>query len=322
MSEIHDAKIILIGDGSVGSAFAYHNVITGVGRELGIIDINQDKVYGDVLDLEDATPFSPRKHIFQATYEDCKDADIVVFTAGIPQKPGGETRLDLVDKNLPIFKDMVGQVVDSGFDGIFVVASNPVDILTYATWKFSGFLSEKVIGTGTSLDSARFRVEIAKALDVDPRDVTAYILGEHGDTEFGAWSHVLVGGQPIEKFATSDNRLDQQARQDEITDYVRNKAYDIINGKGATYYGIGSCINRICRAILNNERATLPVSALLEDNYQQDDIYIGTPAIIGSQGIEQVIELELTEREQGFMDNSANAMRKIIEDSFAKLEDK
>lgn len=320
MANLNDAKIILIGDGGVGSAFAYCNVLQGIGRELGIIDIKEDRVNADVLDLEDATGFTARKRVYQATYENCKDADIVVITAGIPQKPGGETRLDLVDKNLPIFKKMVGKVVDSGFDGIFVVASNPVDILTYATWKFSGFPKERVIGSGTSLDTARFRAEISKVLDVDPRDIIAYVLGEHGDSEFGAWSHVAVGGQPIEKFATAENRLADETYQDEVSDYVRNKAYDIINGKGATYYGVAACLNRICRAILDNEHAVLPVSAYLDGHYGQHDVFTGTPAIISSKGLEQVVELQLTDKEQALMKKSCSAMKEIQTNAFAKLE--
>lgn len=189
-------KIILVGDGAVGSSYAFATVLQGIGQELGIIDLNVEKAQGDAMDLSDALAYTSPKNIYQAEYKDCHDADIVVITAGAAQKPG-ETRIDLVHKNLHIFKDMVSNIMDSGFNGIFLIATNPVDILTYATWKFSGLPPTQIIGSGTSLDSARFRQEIARLVDVDPRNVHAYILGEHGDTEFPVWSHANVGGLQI-----------------------------------------------------------------------------------------------------------------------------
>ncbi|WP_373849968.1 L-lactate dehydrogenase, partial [Jeotgalibaca porci] len=204
-------KIILIGDGAVGSSYAFALVTQNVGRELGIIDMNAAKTEGDAIDLSDALAYTSPKKIYAATYDDCGDADLVVLTAGAAQKPG-ETRLDLINKNLKIFKSIVDQVMASGFNGIFLVATNPVDILTYATWKFSGLPASQVIGSGTSLDSARFRQEIAKLVNVDARNVHAYILGEHGDTEFPVWSHANVGGLQMYEWVKQHGTLvDEEA---------------------------------------------------------------------------------------------------------------
>ncbi|MDU5535283.1 MAG: L-lactate dehydrogenase, partial [Anaerococcus sp.] len=230
-----DSKVILIGDGAVGSSFAYSSSLLGVGRELGIIDINEERVEGDVLDLTDALSFTYPKKVYKAEYADCKDAEVVVITAGIPQKPG-ETRLQLVDKNLVIFKDMIGKVVASGFDGIFVVASNPVDVTTYATMKYSGFPANKVIGSGTTLDTSRFKKQIGDLLDVDYRSVHAYIMGEHGDTEFPVWSNANVGGLSIEEWKSTHPNISQESL-DAAFDKTVNAAYEIINKKGATFYG-------------------------------------------------------------------------------------
>ena len=192
-----NAKVILVGDGSVGSSFAFAMTLKGLGRELGIIDVNSNKARGDAMDLTAALTYNAAKHIYAAEYSDCSDADIIVITAGAPQKPG-ETRLELVHKNLAIVKDVVEQIMESGFNGIFLVAANPVDILTYAVLKISGFPKERVISSGTSLDSARFSDEIARYLSLDPRDVYATIMGEHGDTSFPVWSNASIGGRHID----------------------------------------------------------------------------------------------------------------------------
>lgn len=311
-------KVILIGDGAVGSAFAYASVIQGVGRELGIIDLAEDRVEGDVLDLIDALAYTSPKKIYKATYDDCSDADVVVITAGAAQKPG-ETRLDLVDKNLRIFKSMVDQIMASGFDGIFLVATNPVDILTYATWKFSGLPVNRVIGSGTSLDSARFRQELATTLDVDARNVHAYIMGEHGDTEFPVWSHANIGGQSIYDWVSQTSAIDEEALVN-LFYHVRDKAYKIIEKKGATYYGIGVSLARILKAILNDENAILPVSVYLDGEYNQNDIYIGAPAIINREGIRGIIEADLNDHEQQQMELSATKLRDTLETAWEKLD--
>ena len=308
-------KIILVGDGAVGSSFAFACTILGVGRELGIIDLNADKAEGDAMDLSDALAFTASKDIYKATYEDCYDADIVVITAGIPQKPG-ETRLQLVDKNLKIFKDIVTSVVGSGFNGIFLVASNPVDVMTYATWKYSGFNANRVIGTGTVLDSNRLRKEIAEITKVDPKSIHAYIMGEHGDSEFPVWSHANIGGLPIAEW-TKHNQVDEETLLQSF-DKVRDAAYEIINRKGATFYGIAVAMAKIAQAILNNENSIYSVSSYLRGEYGQEDLYIGVPAIINSNGVKNVLEISLNDNEQERMNASAKTLRDIIEKSFYK----
>lgn len=310
-----DSKIILIGDGAVGSSFAYASTILGIGRELGIIDINENKAEGDAMDLSDSISFTKPKSIYKASYADCKDAEVVVITAGIPQKEG-ETRLDLVEKNLNIFKDMIKNVVDSGFDGIFVVASNPVDVLTYATWKYSGFPANKVIGTGTTLDSSRFKKEIASLIGIDPRSVDAYILGEHGDSEFAVWSHTNIGGLPIYEWISSNSEADEIALLNTF-EKTKNAAYEIIKKKGATFYGIGMALARIVEAIINDENAVFSTSSYLNGEYGLKDIYIGVPTVIGKDGAKWVIEIPLTDIENERMESSAKTLKQILEKSFS-----
>ena len=308
-----DSKIILIGTGAVGSSFAYASTLLGVGRELGIIDINEDKVEGEVMDLTDAISFTKPKNIYKADYSDCKDAEVVVITAGAAQKEG-ETRIDLVEKNLAIFKDMIGKVVASGFDGIFLVASNPVDILTYATWKYSGFPASKVIGTGTTLDSSRFKKEIAGLIGIDPRSVEAFIMGEHGDTEFPVWSHTNIGGLPIYEWVKNQSELDEKALLDTF-EKSKNAAYEIIKKKGATFYGIGMALTALVRAIIDDENSVYSTSSYLKGEYGLDDIYLGVPTIIGKDGAKWVIEVPLTDIEKENMDKSAKTLKDIIEES-------
>lgn len=311
-------KIILVGDGAVGSSYAFALVTQNIGRELGIIDINKDKAEGDAIDLSHALAYQTPKKIYAATYADCSDADLVVLTAGAPQKPG-ETRIDLVHKNLAIYQSIISEIMASGFDGIFLVAANPVDILTYATWKFSGLPSHRVIGSGTSLDSARFRQAIAQLTGVDARNVHAYILGEHGDTEFPVWSHANIGGLQIYEWVKSHPEVNEQALT-EIFFNTRDAAYEIIAKKGATYYGIGVALARITRAIFNDEKAILPLSVLLEGHYGQEDVYIGAPAVIGRHGIENIIQIPLNDSELQKMDLSATTLRQITKEAFERLQ--
>ena len=307
-------KVMLIGDGAVGSSYAFALVNQNIAQEIGIIDIDTNRTQGDAIDLSHALAFTSPKKIYSASYEDCHDADLVVITAGAPQKPG-ETRLDLVGKNLRINKSIVEQVVASGFDGIFLVAANPVDILTYSTWKFSGFPKERVIGSGTSLDTARFRQAIAELVDVDARNVHAYILGEHGDSEFPVWSHANVAGLQIYEWV-KDN-------PEELVNLffgVRDAAYEIIEKKGATFYGIAVALARITRAILNDESAVFPLSVYLEGQYGQNDIYIGAPAVINAKGIQNIIEIPLSDAEKDRMDASASQLKEVMDKAFADLE--
>lgn len=305
MAEKHQ-KVVLVGDGAVGSSYAFAMVQQGIAEEFVIIDIDKNRTTGDALDLEDATPFTSPKNIYSGEYSDCKDADLVVITAGAPQKPG-ETRLDLVNKNLKILSTIVKPVVDSGFNGIFLVAANPVDILTYATQKLSGFPKEKVIGSGTSLDTGRFRVAIAKQFNLDPASVDAYILGEHGDSEFADLDEATIGNVPLLKYAADRNVTKDDLLK--LEDETRNKAYTIINKKGATFYGVGTALMRISRAILRNENAVLPVGAPMNGEYGLNDIYIGTPAVVNASGIANVIEILLSDEEKAKMAASAKTLQ-------------
>ncbi|KRO03355.1 L-lactate dehydrogenase [Levilactobacillus paucivorans] len=310
-------KVVLVGDGAVGSSYAYSMINQGLAEEFVIVDVIKDRTEGDALDLEDAQVFTAPKKVYSGDYSDCGDADVVVITAGAPQKPG-ETRLDLVNKNLKILSSIVKPVVDSGFDGIFVVAANPVDILTYATWKFSGFPKEKVIGSGTSLDTSRLRVALAKKFNVDPRNVDAYIMGEHGDSEFAAYDEATIGTKPLKALAKEQGITDDDLAK--IEDDTRNKAYEIINKKGATFYGVATCLMRITKAILRDENAILPIGAALDGEYGLNDIFIGTPAIINGSGLAGVIEVPLSDREKDLMAKSAATLKQVTKDGLAALK--
>lgn len=317
MTTKNHQKVVLVGDGAVGSAYAYSMMNQGIAEEFVIVDVVKERTEGDALDLEDAQVFTSPKNVYSGDYSDCKDADVVVITAGAPQKPG-ETRLDLVNKNLKILSSIVKPVVESGFDGIFVVAANPVDILTYATWKFSGFPKEKVIGSGTSLDTSRLRVALAKKFNVDPRNVEAYIMGEHGDSEFAAYDEATVGSKPLKVVAKEHGLTDDDLAK--IEDDTRNKAYEIINRKGATYYGVATCLMRITKAILRDENAILPIGAALNGEYGLDDIFIGTSAIVNANGLGGVIEVPLSDKEKDLMAKSAETLKKVTQDGLAALE--
>lgn len=312
-------KIILVGDGAVGSSYAFALVTQNIAQEIGIIDINRAKTEGDALDLSHALAFTSPKKIYAADYSDAHDADIVVITAGAPQKPG-ETRLDLVHKNLKINRSVVEQIVASGFEGIFLVAANPVDILTYSTWKFSGFPKERVIGSGTSLDTARFRQALGELMGVDARNVHAYIMGEHGDSEFPVWSYANVAGLPIYDWVMKNRDVDEEEMVN-LFFKVRDAAYEIIEKKGATFYGIAVALSRITQAILDNENAVLPLSVYLDGEYGVNDIYIGTPAVINAKGIQEVLEIPLSDGELDRMQASAKQLKDILEAAFAKLEE-
>lgn len=311
-------KIIVVGNGAVGSSYTFALVTQNIAQEIGIIDIDVDKAEGDAIDLSHALAFTSPKKIYSADYSDCRDADIVVITAGAAQKPG-ETRLDLVNKNLKIFKTIVEKIVASGFDGIFLIATNPVDILTYATWKFSGFPKHKVIGSGTSLDSARFRQSIAELVGVDARNVHGYILGEHGDTEFPVWSHANVAGLQIYEWVKDHPETDEEELVNLFFN-VRDAAYTIIEKKGATFYGIAVALARITKAILNDENAVLPLSVYLNGHYGLEDIFIGAPAIVNRRGIQNVIEIPLTDAEKEKYHYSAEKLKEVMDTAFEQLE--
>ncbi|EEM17353.1 MULTISPECIES: L-lactate dehydrogenase [Bacillus] len=304
-------RVALVGTGAVGCSYAYCMINQGVAEEFVLVDVNEAKAEGEAMDLSHAVPFAPAPtRVWKGSYEDCKDADLVVITAGLPQKPG-ETRLDLVEKNAKIFKQIVRSIMDSGFDGIFLIATNPVDILTYVTWKESGLPKERVIGSGTTLDSARFRYMLGEYFNIDSHNIHAYIIGEHGDTELPVWSHVSIGIQKLQTILEKDNDLNQQDL-DEIFINVRDAAYHIIERKGATYYGIGMSLLRVTKAILNDENSVLTVSAYLEGQYGQKDVYIGVPAVLNRQGVREILEVELSEDEELKFDHSVQVLKETM----------
>lgn len=314
--KIKRGKIILIGSGAVGSTFLYTLIAQNIGREIGVIDLNVKKAEGDVMDLSNACSYNSPKNIYIAEYEDCRDAEIIAIAAGVPQKVG-ETRMDLLNNNIKVFKNIINEILKSGFNGIFLIATNPVDVLTYATWKISGFPKERVIGTGTSLDTARLRREVAEILNVDTRNVHGYILGEHGDTEFPAWSQTNIGGVNLKTWLEKHGEQSIQSL-DKIFLKVKNAAYEIIERKGATYYGIGMSMARICKAILNDESSILPISAPLQGEYGKHDVFIGVPAILNKDGVREVIEIDLDNDEKDKMDISVKAVKTAIKESMHK----
>ncbi|MBO9129427.1 L-lactate dehydrogenase [Bacillus sp. 165] len=304
-------RVVLIGTGAVGCSFAYSMVNQGVAEELVLIDVNHEKATGEAMDLNHGIPFAPTPtKIWSGTYSDCGKADLIVITAGLPQKPG-ETRLDLVEKNTKIFKQIVKAVMDSGFNGIFLIATNPVDILTYVTWKESGLPKERVIGSGTTLDSARLRYMIGDYVKVDPRNVHMAIIGEHGDTELPVWSHAHIGVEHLYSYIKGNPEL-KESDLEEIFMNVRDAAYHIIQRKGSTYYGIGMSLVRITKAILNNENSILPVSVYLDGEYGHHDVYIGVPAILNRKGIQKVIELDLNEKEKEQFAHSVKVLKETM----------
>lgn len=295
-------KVVIIGCGNVGMSYAYAllNQRTYVNK-LILIDINKEKIEGEVMDLNHCLPYAPSKiSINVGDYEDCSDAKIVVIAAGANQKPG-ESRTDLIHKNSEIFKDIIDNVMKSGFNGIFVVATNPLDVMTYLTYKYSNLPASRVIGTGTSLDTARLRLMIGKKLCINSKDIQAYVIGEHGDSEFIPWSNATISLQNISEFIT-----DYEMKQIEYD--VRNAAYEIINRKGATYYGIGMALVTITNAILGNENLIIALSVYDEEN----DVYIGMPAILNQNGVERRIYLNLNEEEAKKLQHSINVIKNNI----------
>lgn len=309
MKEIVGNKVVLIGAGDVGVAYAYAMVNQGLADHLVMIDIDEKKLEGNVMDLNHGAVWagSPTR-VTKGTYEDVRDAALVVHCAGAAQKPG-ETRLQLVDKNVKITSAIVKEVMDHGFDGIFLVAANPVDILTYATWKASGLPWNQVIGSGTVLDSARFRYMLGELYETAPSSIHAYIIGEHGDSELPVLSSATIAGVAMRNLLEKDPSLEE--RLEKIFVDTRDAAYAIIDAKGSTSYGIGMGLARITRAILQNQGVALPVSALLHGEYGHEDIYIGTPAVIDRRGIRRVVELEINEHEQERFDHSVETLKEI-----------
>ncbi len=299
-------KIVLVGTGMVGMSFAYAGLNQNLYDELVLIDINEQRAKGEAMDLNHGLAFSNSSpKIYAGNYSDCADADIVVICAGVNQSSPSETRLELLKGNYEVFKKIIPQVTESGFDGVFIVAANPVDIMTRVTCELSGFNAEKVIGTGTTLDTARLRYLLGEYFEVDPRNIHAYVIGEHGDSEFVPWSQALLAAKPISDVLADNPKSYFMEDLERISGEVRAAAYEIIAAKKATYYGIGMSIVRVVRAVLENENSVLTVSVRLRGEYGgKKDVFLGNPAIIGSGGAKRILELKLTPDELKHLENS------------------
>ena len=307
-----NVKVMIVGTGNVGASIGYCMVTSKTPiNELVLVDINEADAEGEAMDLRDTLAVSPTFiNIHSGSYEkDAGDCDVIIITAGIPQAKGGETRMQLLQKNASIMRGIVEPIMQAGFNGIFVVVSNPMDVMTYLVWKYSGLPAEQVIGSGTVLDSARLRFEISNRLNTSPKSVHAYQIGEHGDSEFTLWSTADLGGMPI-------SRMINQTEQTEISETTKNKAYEIINKKGATYYGIGACVTDIVNNIVFNERRVMPVSTY--DAFT--DSYFGWPSVIGRDGVVERLEIKMSEEEGIKLQKSINAIKAAIKEALTPVE--
>lgn len=306
-------KVVLVGTGMVGMSFAYSALNQAVCDELVLIDIDKKRAEGEAMDLNHGVAFAPASmRIFAGEYEDCSDADIVVLCAGVSQKPG-ESRLDLLNRNAEVFKSIVEPIVHSGFSGIFLIATNPVDIMSRVTYELSGFNSNRVLGSGTTLDTARLRYLLGDYFKVDPRNVHAYVIGEHGDSEFVPWSQAMVATKSVEDICRQSNGKFCLEEMQKLSFEVRDAAQRIIEAKKATYYGIGMALVRIVRAVLSNENSVLTVSVRLRGEYGESDVYAGMPCIVNRNGIDRVLELNLTEEEREKFRQSCRILRESYE---------
>jgi L-lactate dehydrogenase len=307
-------KVSIIGCGNVGMRYAYALMISGIAREIVIVDLDRKRLEGEVMDLSHGVPYSSPVDIVAGDYKDIAGSDMVVITAGRKQKTD-QTRIDLVKDNVELFKKMIPEISKYAPSAIYLVVTNPIDVLSYAAYKISGKPSSEVIGSGTVLDSARFRFLLGKHCGVDPRNIHAYILGEHGDTEFAAWSKIMVGGSLLKRYCAVCTKEPKDKCNLELNDIfkeVKESAYKIIERKGETSYGIGLALVRITKAILKDENAILPVSVLVENYFGVDDVYLGLPAVVNKAGVKNVLKLDLSEEEQAGFKNSANTIKSVI----------
>ena len=306
---VEKRKVVIIGTGFVGMSTAYALLNQGGINELVLIDVNKEKAIGEAMDLSDGVPCSPARMVIKAGgYEECKDANIVVITAGASQLPG-QTRLDLLQTNAKIIKEVTQDTVNAGFNGIFIIASNPVDILTYIVQKTSQFPTNRVIGSGTVLDTARLRFLLGRHLNVSSKNIHAYIMGEHGDSSFVPWSKSYVGCKPLIDILKQRGELSDILEK--MHEQVRDEAYEIIARKKSTYYGIGIGLTKIIKAILNDEHEILTISTFLNGEYGKNDISMGVPAIVTNKGVQEILQLELTEKEKQKFDHSYEILNEM-----------
>ena len=313
MVEINSRKAAIVGCGFVGSASAFALMESGLFSEIVLIDAAKSKAEGEALDISHGLPFAKPIQIYAGDYADISDAAVIIVTAGAGQKPG-ETRLDLVKKNVGIFKSVIPEITKYNTDGILLIVANPVDILTYTAAKLSGFPSNRVFGSGTVLDSARLKYLLGEHLGVDPRSVHAFIIGEHGDSEIAAWSSANVSGIELSRFCEMRGHYNHNKAMHQIADEVKNSAYEIIEKKGATYYGIAMSVRRICEAIVRDEKSILPVSSVQKGNYDIEGVALSMPAIVGKHGVEGLVPIELSHKEAEDLQKSADTLKSVIDD--------
>lgn len=307
----HPTRVAIVGAGNVGATFAYALLLSGLASEIVLIDQNRARAEGEAMDLNHAVPFAPPARVWAGNYTDCASAAVTVITAGAAQKPG-ETRLDLVKKNAGIFRQIVPQIARHNPDGIILVTTNPVDVLAYVAWKLSGLPAQRVIGSGTILDTARFRYLLSQHYGVDPRSVHALIIGEHGDSEVPVWSLANIAGMRLKDFCCFQDVMYDQAKLDDIFRQTRDAAYHIIERKGATYYAIGAGLVRVVEAILRDQSTVLSVSTLIDKYYGIDDVYLSLPAVVDRGGIEGVLRLALDDSETIGLRRSAEVLKSTI----------
>ena len=311
--KVNSRKVAVIGCGFVGSSSAFALMQSGLFSEMVLIDADTKRAEGEAMDISHGVPFARPMKIYAGDYDDAADAAIIVITAGANQKPD-ETRLDLIKKNAAIMKSIVGEIKKRDFGGILLIVSNPVDILTLIALKESGYPSNRVIGSGTVLDTGRFKYLLGEHLDVDSRSVHAFIIGEHGDSELAAWSNARIGGLKVNDFCELRGHFNHEQSMKKIFENVRNSAYEIIERKHATYYGIAMAVKRICEAIVRNEKSILPVSSLMTGEYGLNDVVLSIPAVVDETGVQKVIPIELNDEELTKLKDSANILKDIAKD--------
>ncbi|MDD5154957.1 MAG: L-lactate dehydrogenase [Candidatus Omnitrophica bacterium] len=307
-------KVAIIGAGNVGIRYAYSLMISGLARSIVILDLDKERSEGEVMDLASGMPYISPVHIAVGGYPDLEGCDLVVVTAGKKQKPG-QTRLELVKDNVEIYKNIIPQIIRYAQKAILLIVSNPVDVLSYAAYKISGKPWNEVIGSGTVLDSARFRFLLSHHCNIDAHNIHAYILGEHGDSEFPALSKAMIGGVFLEEHCPVCNRCDHQKAVRQIFEDVRDFAYKIIEKKGETSYGIGLALVRITQAVLKDENSILPVSCLVNGYYGGSDVYMSLPAVVNKNGVREILDLKLNDEEVGYLKKSAQVIRETIRGS-------
>ena len=308
--QVDTRKAAMIGCGFVGSASAFALMQSGLFSELVLIDANHDKAEGEAMDIAHGLPFAGQMKIYAGDYDDIVDAAVIIVTAGAAQKPG-ETRLDLVNKNVNIFKSIIPEIAKRNYKGILLIVANPVDILTYTAVKLSGLPENRVIGSGTVLDTARLKYALGEHLEVDSRSVHSFIIGEHGDSEIVAWSSTNVSGIPVNDFCELRGHFNHEEAMHRIADDVKNSAYDISEKKGATYYGIAMSVKRICECIMRDEKSILPISSMMHGEYGISDICLSMPTVVGREGVETRVPIQLNEQEESALSASAEQLSKV-----------